>query len=134
MTMYFSGVAARIPAQDLGRARIWYAEKLGLTPVEERPGGLRYRIGEGEFSIYSSVGRSPATFTQLAITVDDIRAAVAFLSSRGVEILSYDQPPLVTIDGIAKVDGNYPSKGTAELGCWFRDSEGNLLALGQSLL
>ena len=40
-----SNVASRIPAQDLGRARSFYAEKLGLEPVEERPGGLRYRCG-----------------------------------------------------------------------------------------
>jgi len=38
-------VASRIPAQDLRRARSFYAEKLGLEPVEERPGGLRYRCG-----------------------------------------------------------------------------------------
>ena len=34
-----SNVASRIPAQDLSRARSFYAEKLGLEPVEERPGG-----------------------------------------------------------------------------------------------
>jgi catechol 2,3-dioxygenase-like lactoylglutathione lyase family enzyme len=37
-----SSVATRLPAQDLGRARAFYAEKLGLEPVEERPGGLLY--------------------------------------------------------------------------------------------
>ena len=34
-------VAARLPAQDLERARAFYAEKLGLEPAEEREGGLR---------------------------------------------------------------------------------------------
>ena len=120
----FRSVATRLPAQDLMRARRWYAEKLGLEPVEERPGGLRYRIGEGEFSIFTSSGRSPGTFTQLAFTVDDFHAAAALLRSRGVEFLDYDSPPLVTVDGIARVEGNYPSKGTAEVGCWFLDSEG----------
>jgi catechol 2,3-dioxygenase-like lactoylglutathione lyase family enzyme len=37
-----SNVATRLPAQDLNRARSFYAEKLGLEPVEERP-GLRRR-------------------------------------------------------------------------------------------
>jgi catechol 2,3-dioxygenase-like lactoylglutathione lyase family enzyme len=32
-------VATRIPVQDLQRARSFYAEKLGLEPSEERPGG-----------------------------------------------------------------------------------------------
>jgi catechol 2,3-dioxygenase-like lactoylglutathione lyase family enzyme len=35
-------VATRLPAQDLERARAFYAEKLGLEPVEEREGGLRH--------------------------------------------------------------------------------------------
>jgi hypothetical protein len=55
------------------------------------------------------------------------------LRSRGVELLDYDSPPLVTVDGIARVEGNYPSKGIAELGCWFFDSEGNMIGVGQSL-
>lgn len=130
---YFRGVATRLPAQDLTRARRWYAEKLGLEPVEERPGGLRYRIGDGEFSIFDSSSRSSGAFTQLAITVDDIRTTAALLRSRGVEFLNYDRPSLVTVDGIAHVEGNYPSKGSAELGCWFLDSEGNMVGLGQSL-
>jgi len=45
-----SNVAARLPAQDLARARSFYAEKLGLEPIEEQPGGLRYGCGGGYFS------------------------------------------------------------------------------------
>lgn len=133
LSALFTAVATRLPAKDLERARRWYAEKLGLEPVEERPGGLRYRIGEGEFAVFTSSGASPGAFTQVAITVKDIHAAVALLRAGGVEPLSYDDPPLVTVDGVARVEGNYPSKGTAELGCWLLDSEGNLISLGQSL-
>ena len=50
-----SKVAARIPVQDLQRARSFYAEKLGLKPSEERPGGLLYRCDEGEFALFASV-------------------------------------------------------------------------------
>jgi len=42
-----SKVAARIPVQDLQRTKGFYAEKLGLEPSEERPGGLLYRCGDG---------------------------------------------------------------------------------------
>jgi len=35
-------IEARIPTKDLARARRWHAEKLGLEPTEERPGGLRW--------------------------------------------------------------------------------------------
>jgi hypothetical protein len=51
-----SDVATRLPAQDLARARVFYAEKLKLFPVEERPGGLRYRCGNGWFALFTSTG------------------------------------------------------------------------------
>jgi hypothetical protein len=37
------------------------------------------------------------------------------------------------MDGIATIEGNYPSKGKDELAAWFRDSEGNVLGIGQTL-
>jgi hypothetical protein len=64
--------------------------------------------------------------------VDDIEAAVAELKGRGVAFEEYDLPGLRTVDGIADIEGNYPSKGaTGERGAWFHDSEGNLLGIGQ---
>jgi catechol 2,3-dioxygenase-like lactoylglutathione lyase family enzyme len=124
-------VATRIPTQDLERARRWYAEKLGLEPSEERPGGLLYECASGVFALYGSAGASPGTFTQMAFDVDDIDATVAELKRRGVVFEEVDVPGLKTVDGIADIDGNYPSKGIGERGGWFRDSEGNLLGIGQ---
>ncbi len=55
-------VAARLPAQDLERARRFYSEKLGLDTTEERPSGLRYRCRTGAFSIFESMwGRLAAS-------------------------------------------------------------------------
>ncbi len=51
-----SKVATRLPAQDLERARRFYAEKLGLEPVEERPGGLKYQCRNGYFVLFESRG------------------------------------------------------------------------------
>ena len=51
-----SNVATRLPAQDLDRARRFYAEKLGLEPIEQRPGGLLYRCGTGFFALFKSAG------------------------------------------------------------------------------
>ncbi|MGW7286590.1 VOC family protein [Streptomyces sp. NPDC054847] len=125
-------VAVRLPAQDLERARRFYSEKLGLEPVDERPGGLLYRCGGADFALFRSAGASPGTFTQMALEVDDLRAAMDELKRRGVVFEEVDLPGLKTVDGIAEVQGNYPSKGAkGELGCWFRDSEGNMLGLGQ---
>lgn len=125
-------VATRLPAQDLDRARRFYAEKLGLEPVDERPGGLLYRCGGAEFALFRSTGVSPGTFTQMALEVDDIEAVVAELKRRGVVFEEVDVPGLRTEGGIAEVEGHYPSKGAkGERGGWFRDSEGNLLGIGE---
>jgi hypothetical protein len=56
---------------------------------------------------------------------------VAELRGRGVVFEEYDFPGLTTVNGIAEIEGNYPSKGRGERGSWFRDSEGNMLGLGQ---
>ena len=124
-------LAARLPAEDLGRARTFYSQKLGLEPVEERPGGLRYVCRGGEFALFQSSGRSTGTFTQMGWTVDDIEAEVAELRRRGVVFEEVDVPGLKTVDGIADVEGNYPSKGSGERAAWFRDSEGNMLGIGE---
>jgi catechol 2,3-dioxygenase-like lactoylglutathione lyase family enzyme len=127
-------VATRLPAQDLDRARRFYAEKLGLEPAEERPGGLLYRFANGEFALYTSSGRSPGTFTQMGFEVDDLEAVVTELKRRGVAFEDVDALGLETTDGIAEVEGNYPSKGgKGERAAWFRDSEGNMLGFGQPL-
>jgi len=126
-------VATRLPAQDLTRARAFYAEKLGLEPVEERPGGLRYVCAGGEFALFESAGGASGDHTQMGWEVDDIEATITELRSRGVTFEEYDLPGLRTVDGIAEIEGNYPSKGIGERGAWFRDSEGNMLGIGQPL-
>jgi catechol 2,3-dioxygenase-like lactoylglutathione lyase family enzyme len=127
-----SEVATRLPAQDLDRARAFYADKLGLRPVEERPGGLRYRCGNSYFALFESAGAASGTHTQMGWEVADIAAVVAELRARGVVFEEYDLPGLTTVNGIAEVAGNYPSKGgTGEKAAWFKDSEGNLIGIGQ---
>ena len=126
-------VATRLPAQDLQRARAFYAEKVGLAPSEERPGGLLYRCPNGEFALYQLARASPGTFTQMGFTVDDIVATVTELLRRGVIFEEVDLPGPKTVDSIAVVAGNYPSKGSGERAAWFRDSEGNMLGIGEPI-
>ncbi|WP_330337634.1 VOC family protein [Streptomyces sp. NBC_00557] len=124
--------ATRLPARDLERARRFYADVLGLEPVDERPGGLLYRCGGTEFVVFRSTGASPGTFTQMGFEVDDLEAVVAELRRRGVVFEDVDAPGFRTRGGIAEIEGNYPSKGArGERAAWFRDSEGNLLGIGQ---
>lgn len=126
--------ATRLPAQDLDRARAFYRDKLGLAPADERPGGILYRLQNCEFALFQSSGASPGTFTQFGFEVDDIEAVVGELRRRGVVFEEVDVPGLKTVEGIAEVEGNYPSKNSSgELAAWFHDSEGNLLGVGQRL-
>src|SRR5262245_2981142 len=106
-----SEVATRLPAQNLNRARAFYAEKLGLEPSEERPGGLRYRCGNGWFSLFESSGRPSGSHTQMAWEVEDIETTVTELRARGVSFEEYDLPGLKTINGVVEVAGNHPSRG-----------------------
>ena len=125
-----SPVATRLPAQDLQRARRWYADKLTLEPARgprrRSPLPVRGRV----VSAVESAGKPSGAHTQMGWEVADIDATVAELRARGV-FEDYDLPGLVTVEGIADIDGNYLSKGTGERGAWFYDSEGNLIGLGQ---
>jgi catechol 2,3-dioxygenase-like lactoylglutathione lyase family enzyme len=127
-------VATRLPAHDLERARAFYAERLGLEPAEERPGGLLYRCGNTEFGLFESAGAPSGEHTQMAFEVEDIEATVEQLRGRGVTFEEYDLPGLTTVNSIAEIEGNYPSKGgKGERAAWFRDSEGNMLGAGQAV-
>lgn len=114
---------ATLPARDLARARGWYRDKLGLEPVEEHDWGLIYRAGGTTFQLYPTSSGAPAEHTLGAWLVDDIEAVVAALRARGLEFEEYDLPGLRTEGGIA--DLGY------ERAAWFRDSEGNILSIGQ---
>ena len=135
MTLHDSKVATRLPAQDLDRARAFYADVLGLKPADERPGGLLYRPAQGgEFALFLSAGRASGEHTQMGFEVDDLEAAVSEMKRRGVVFEDVDVPGLETTGGIAEVEGNYPSKGgKGERAAWFRDSEGNMLGMGEPL-
>jgi catechol 2,3-dioxygenase-like lactoylglutathione lyase family enzyme len=113
-----------LPVEDLARAKTFYAEKLGLRPTREVEGTLFYE-GDGDtgFLLFLSVGRASGQHTQMSWFVKDIVYTVAKLKGRGVHFEEYDFPGLKTNHGIA--DLGY------EKAAWFRDSEGNLLALGQ---
>ena len=121
----------KLPAQDLERARAFYRDKLGLEPVEEREGGLRYMCGPTEFHLFSSAGRPSGDSTQMAFEVEDLEATLAGLRARGLSFERFDMPGFeVRGDAIVAPD-NYRSKGAGELGTFFYDSEGNLIGIAQ---
>ena len=117
--------AAAIPAQDVKRARQFYEQKLGLKPAqEEGDGGATYRTGETGFVVFQSSGKASGDHTQMALEVDDVSSAVSELKSRGVKPEEYDYPNFKTKEGLVDMPD-----GTK--GAWFKDTEGNLIALTQ---
>ena len=127
-----ASLAVRLPAQDLERARRFYADKLGLEPVDEREGGLLYEAGGQEFAVFASSGRASGDHTQLGFVVPDLDVTVRALRDRGVTFEEYDFGDLPVTDGVVEFDGYYPSRGAVgERTVWFHDSECNLLAISQ---
>lgn len=133
MSLTGARVEPRLPAIDLDRAIAWYHDKLGLDPSERRPGAVRYATAGGFFCLFTSTGRSDGSFTQLCLEVDDLHAEVSRLRGRRVRFQDYRTARFETTDGIAQINGNYPSKGTGELAAWFHDSENNLIGLAQTV-
>lgn len=113
-----------IAVSDIERARRFYGETLGLKVKDERADGIRYEAGGGSLVlVYPSQFAGTAQSTYMGFDVEDVEKAVEELRSRGVVFEEYDLPGLKTVDGIAEIQG--------EKGAWFKDPDGNILALGQ---
>jgi catechol 2,3-dioxygenase-like lactoylglutathione lyase family enzyme len=113
-----------LPCSDYERAKSFYAEKLGLTPVDEQPMGAFYEGRDGSrFLLFPSSGRASGSHTQLGLSVADVDAEVQDLKQRGVQFEEYDFGGFDKATGIAQIGGIR--------GAWFKDSEGNLLGLVQ---
>lgn len=120
-------VACALPAKDMERAKAFYKEKLDLSPMKEDPDGVFYECGKGtRFFLFTSSGESRGDFTQMGFEVPDVREAVGELKKHGVVFEQYDFPGLKTDeDGVATIGD--------EMAAWFKDSEGNMIAISQMM-
>jgi catechol 2,3-dioxygenase-like lactoylglutathione lyase family enzyme len=110
-----------LPVSDMERAKTWYAEKLGLKPVSEDPGGSWYESGGVSFALFPTSHAGTARNTAMEWSVDDVRKVVDHLKEQGVVFETFE------MEGI-EWDGEIASMGGYE-GAWFKDSEGNTLAI-----
>lgn len=121
-----SPIIPYIPASDLARARKFYEEVIGFTPSLEVNGGIVYRCGNGtEVFLYVSQGAGTSKASQAFFPVKDIKAEMSELRSRGLEFEHYDFPGMTMEDDIMT--------GGGAMAAWFRDSEGNIMAIIQSV-
>ena len=115
-----------IPVADVDRARKFYEEKVGLKPREEYAGGVIYECGKGSWVfMYPSKGAGTSKASTAFWAVEDVEAEVAELKSRGVVFEEYDMPEMKTVNSIATGGGAKTA--------WFKDTEGNILAVSQRL-
>jgi len=116
---------AYIPAKDVARARRFYEDKLGFQPKEEVAGGVAYEFGDGTACfLYPTPNAGTSKASQAFWQVDDVEREVAELKSRGVEFEDYDMPGERSPSGVITAGGAKAA--------WFKDTEGNILAIIQS--
>src|SRR2546427_5742032 len=113
-----------IPVADVGRARKFYEGTLGLKPKEAYAGGVIYECGMGSWVfMYPSAGAGTSKASTAFWAVDDVAAEVRDLKARGVVFEEYNMPGVTTVNSIATAGGAKTA--------WFKDSEGNILAISQ---
>jgi predicted enzyme related to lactoylglutathione lyase len=111
---------------DLEAARDFYGGALGLdVVVDDRMGLLSVALpGGGAAIIYPKEDHSPATFTVLNFTVDDVGAAADRLAAAGAQLQRYPQ------FGEPDAKGVYRGapEGMPDI-AWFTDPAGNILSV-----
>ena len=115
-----------LAASDVARAIAWYSEMLGWEPINPGDDELTYEVGGTQFVVYPSDNAGTNKATAARLIVSDFDSVRAELLSKGVAFEDYDfGEDFRTVDGVlVSPDGEKTS--------WFKDSEGNILALGSS--
>ena len=113
---------AYIPAKEVARARSFYEKKLGFEPKEEIAGGVTYDFGEHtRCFLYPTPNAGTSKASQAFWQVEDVEREVAELKAKGVVFEEYDLPGMK--DGIVTAGGSKAA--------WFKDTEGNIMAIIQ---
>jgi predicted enzyme related to lactoylglutathione lyase len=116
---------AYIPAKDVARARAFYETKVGLTPGRELEGGVAYEFADGTACfLYSTPNAGTSAASQAFWDVADLEKEMAELRARGVVFETYPDMPGMR-DGVMTAGGAKAA--------WFKDSEGNTMAIIQRI-
>jgi predicted enzyme related to lactoylglutathione lyase len=118
-------IRAYIPVSDVSRARKFYEQIIGLRPKLEYAGGVVYECGGSEAFMYPTSNAGTSQASQAFWQVDDVEAEVADLKARGVKFEEYSLPGITMKNSIATGGGAKTA--------WFKDTEGNILAVSQRM-
>jgi predicted enzyme related to lactoylglutathione lyase len=117
---------AYLPASDMSRARRFYEDKLGFKPKSEQAGGVTYEFAnQTACFLYPTPNAGTSKASQAFWQVEDVDREIEALKARGVEFEHYDMPGERSASGAVSAGGAKAA--------WFKDSEGNILALVQDL-
>jgi extradiol dioxygenase family protein len=113
--------SAILAVGDLGRARAFYGEMLGLDLAEagEEAGVLIYRTGATRLVVYRSehAGANRANAVVWGVG-EELDAIVAALEAKGAAFEHYPE--------IGRLEGNVHHAGGEKL-VWLKDPDGNIL-------
>jgi catechol-2,3-dioxygenase len=122
-----SPLYAYLPAKNLERARRFYEETLGFVPTSLNNGGVTYEFAGGTAAfLYPTRNAGTSRASQAFWSVEDVDREIVELKSRGVVFEQYDDMPGERSSEGAVIAGNAKA-------AWFKDSEGNILAIIQTL-
>ena len=111
-----------IAVTDLGRARDFYEEKLGLKSKDEwGEEGVTLKSGDTLVNVYRSQFAGTNKATALTFEVDDIESEVSELKEKGIFFEHYDLPGLERQGDLHVAEGFKTA--------WFKDPDGNILSL-----
>lgn len=116
-------VFASVAVSSFDVARDFYGGTLGLTQIDENPGGIGYESGGGRIFVYVSDTAGTGQATAAMWEVDDASSVASELSAKGVQFEEYDMPGAEFVDGVHVFEG-----GQAKV-AWFKDPDGNILGV-----
>ena len=119
-------IHAYVPAIDIERCRRFYVDTLGLDIVGATGPGYTFRCGAGTtFFMYPTPNAGTNQASCAFWQVDDVEAVVKWLQARGVAFERYAMP--------GDSGGNLIHVGGGAKAAWFKDSEGNIMALVEAM-
>ncbi|HKF16276.1 MAG TPA: VOC family protein [Candidatus Dormibacteraeota bacterium] len=107
-------------ANDIQKAKEFYAETLGLKVTEEHGMLTLHLAGGGKVIIYPKDDHEPALFTVLNFPVDNIDQAVDGLAKAGIRFERYE--------GISQDERGIQREYGPPI-AWFKDPAGNILSV-----
>jgi catechol-2,3-dioxygenase len=110
-------------SKDLAKSRAFYADALQLTVLEESESAISYSSGQTRLTVTASTTGSKDEQTKASWQVDDLRAELDWLKTRGIAPEDYDTEDLKTVDGVA-------DRGSV-WSAWITDPDGNALGIEQ---